>query len=72
MAASSLGAVLAALDFAALKHRDQRRKDANASPYINHLITVTRILADEGAVTDESVLVAAALARRRRGHRNDL
>jgi len=25
-----------ALAFAALKHRDQRRKDPEASPYINH------------------------------------
>jgi GTP diphosphokinase / guanosine-3',5'-bis(diphosphate) 3'-diphosphatase len=29
-----------ALAFAAHKHRDQRRKDAPASPHINHPITL--------------------------------
>jgi hypothetical protein len=28
--------ILRAADFAAVKHRDQRRKDAGASPHINH------------------------------------
>ncbi len=28
------------LDFAARKHKDQRRKDAKASPYINHPIAL--------------------------------
>jgi len=31
-----VGLVLKAMAFAAVKHRDQRRKDADASPYINH------------------------------------
>ena len=54
-------ALLDALAFAARKHRDQRRKDAEASPYINHPIGVAHALAAEGAVTDPTVLVAAIL-----------
>lgn len=50
-----------ALDFAARKHRDQRRKDAEESPYINHPIAVATVLAVEGDVTDESILLAASL-----------
>lgn len=50
-----------ALEFAAHKHRHKRRKDADASPYVNHLIAVTRILAAEGGVTDDALLVAAVL-----------
>ena len=36
--------VFAALAFAAHKHRDQRRKDAEASPYINHPIALANLL----------------------------
>src|SRR4030066_90707 len=54
-------ALLDALAFAARKHRDQRRKDAEASPFINHPIGVAHVLAAEGAVTDPAVLVAANL-----------
>jgi guanosine-3',5'-bis(diphosphate) 3'-pyrophosphohydrolase len=50
-----------ALAFAAKKHRDQRRKDAIASPYINHPIALVRILAEEGGVTDTPILCAALL-----------
>lgn len=49
-----------ALHFAADKHRDQRRKGAEASPYVNHLIEVAEMLAREG-VTDLSTLQAAIL-----------
>jgi guanosine-3',5'-bis(diphosphate) 3'-pyrophosphohydrolase len=55
------GIVLKAAEFAALKHRDQRRKDANASPYINHPISLARILHEEGDVIDPLVLAAALL-----------
>ncbi|CAD7004351.1 unnamed protein product [Ceratitis capitata] len=48
------------LQFAASKHRTQRRKD-NETPYINHPINVATILAVEGGITDESVLIAALL-----------
>jgi guanosine-3',5'-bis(diphosphate) 3'-pyrophosphohydrolase len=53
--------VLRAALFAAEKHRHQRRKDADSSPYINHPLTVTGILAQEGGVDDEIVLMAALL-----------
>src|ERR1039458_5811510 len=50
-----------ALAFAAEKHRHQRRKDAAASPYINHPIAVATALAVEGGVTDDVILLAACL-----------
>jgi GTP diphosphokinase / guanosine-3',5'-bis(diphosphate) 3'-diphosphatase len=53
--------LLKAIAFAANKHRDQRRKDAGASPYINHPIAVATVLAAEGDVSDEVTLIAAAL-----------
>lgn len=53
--------LLAALEFAAHKHRDQRRKGAEASPYINHPIQVARLLAEVAGVTDVATLVAAVL-----------
>jgi guanosine-3',5'-bis(diphosphate) 3'-pyrophosphohydrolase len=59
---STLAAVLLkASTFAARKHRDQRRKDAEASPYINHPIEVAEILARIGGVDDVKVLQAALL-----------
>jgi guanosine-3',5'-bis(diphosphate) 3'-pyrophosphohydrolase len=53
--------LLKAIAFAADKHRDQRRKDEGASPYINHPIAVATVLATEGDISDEVTLVAAAL-----------
>jgi GTP diphosphokinase / guanosine-3',5'-bis(diphosphate) 3'-diphosphatase len=50
-----------ALVFAAAKHRDQRRKDAAAGPYINHPIAVANVLANEAGITDPIVLCAALL-----------
>ena len=50
-----------ALAFAAHKHRAQRRKDVEASPYINHPIALARTLAVEGGVTDTRTLIAAVL-----------
>lgn len=47
--------------FAADKHRNQRRKDADASPYINHPIALADVLANEGDIEDENVLVADVL-----------
>lgn len=52
---------LKALHFAADKHRDQKRKGVNASPYINHPIEVAQILADIGGINDLGVLAAAVL-----------
>jgi GTP diphosphokinase / guanosine-3',5'-bis(diphosphate) 3'-diphosphatase len=56
-----LAPVLRAAAFAAEKHRDQRRKDAGASPYINHPIALANVLANEGGVTDTDVICAALL-----------
>jgi guanosine-3',5'-bis(diphosphate) 3'-pyrophosphohydrolase len=53
--------ILRAASFAAHKHRDQRRKDAAASPYINHPLTLASVLAVEGNVNDAATLCAALL-----------
>jgi guanosine-3',5'-bis(diphosphate) 3'-pyrophosphohydrolase len=53
--------LMEALAFAAHKHRNQRRKDVEASPYINHPIALARVLAVEGGVTDHKTLAAAIL-----------
>jgi len=55
------GTLLRALEFAAARHRDQRRKDALASPYINHPIAVAAALWHEGEVRDPVALTAAIL-----------
>jgi guanosine-3',5'-bis(diphosphate) 3'-pyrophosphohydrolase len=52
---------LTALRFAADKHRDQRRKDAPHSPYINHPIAVAETLWRIGGVRDPNTLTAALL-----------
>jgi GTP diphosphokinase / guanosine-3',5'-bis(diphosphate) 3'-diphosphatase len=49
-----------ALVFAAAKHRDQRRKDARGTPYIEHPIGVAHRLAEHG-IYDVYTLAAAAL-----------
>lgn len=56
-----LAALVQAVAFAADKHRNQRRKDAEASPYINHPIALANVLANEGDVQDVTVLCAAVL-----------
>lgn len=58
---SDLTNVLRAASFAAHKHRNQRRKDAEAPPYINHPLTLARVLAEEGGITDAVTLCAALL-----------
>ncbi len=50
-----------AVAFAADKHRKQRRKDTDASPYINHPIALANVLANEGGITNKDVLCAAML-----------
>lgn len=59
--ALTLGDFIQATAFAAAKHRNQRRKDAMASPYINHPISLANVLANEGGVDDIDVLIAAVL-----------
>ena len=53
--------LLKAIAFAAEKHRHQRRKDPEASPYINHPIDLANVLVQEGRVRDTTVLMAAIL-----------
>lgn len=53
---SQLGAFMKAVAFAADKHRHQRRKGADASPYINHPIALANVLANKGGVDDATVL----------------
>ena len=53
--------LLQAVNFAADKHRDQRRKKVETSPYINHPIQVAELLARIGEVDDLTVLMAAVL-----------
>src|SRR5258705_12660565 len=53
--------ILRAAAFAAHKHRNQRRKDADASPYINHPIALADVLANEASVMDPIALAAALL-----------
>jgi GTP diphosphokinase / guanosine-3',5'-bis(diphosphate) 3'-diphosphatase len=56
-----LALLLKAFAFAAHKHRDQRRQDQAASPYINHPIALADVLVNEGGVADVEVLCAALL-----------
>ena len=58
---SQLGSFVNAVAFAADKHRNQRRKGAEASPYINHPIAVANVLANDGGIADATVLCAAVL-----------
>ena len=53
--------ILKAAHFAADRHRDQRRKGVDASPYINHPIEVAETLARVGGVSDLATLQAALL-----------
>ena len=57
----SAAAIVKSTQFAAEKHKNQRRKDADASPYINHPIALANVLANEGGVVDATVLCAAVL-----------
>ncbi len=58
---SELKLLIRALTFAANKHRNQRRKNVDAFPYINHPISLVNILCNEGHVTDVTVICAALL-----------
>lgn len=53
--------IIKAAHFAADKHRDQRRKDVHATPYINHPLALAQILTDEGGVSDPVVIAGALL-----------
>ncbi|MDC1287445.1 HD domain-containing protein [Gammaproteobacteria bacterium] len=50
-----------AMSFAAQKHKNQRRKGKDASPYINHPIDLAEVLVNIGKVTDINAICAALL-----------
>ncbi|XP_076766865.1 metazoan SpoT homolog-1 isoform X1 [Xylocopa sonorina] len=56
-----LSILMKCVNFAAIKHKDQRRKDENETPYVNHVIGVANILVQEGNIHDPVVIVAALL-----------
>ena len=56
-----LSLVIKAANFAAFKHRNQRRKDADASPYVNHPIALANLLCNEAGICDPVVICAALL-----------
>ena len=58
---NDISRLLRAATFAADKHRDQRRKNADASPYINHPLAVASVLVNDAGVTDADLLTAALL-----------
>ena len=53
--------LMRALDFAARRHRDQRRKGAAAEPYINHLTEVARLVAEATDGRDTLAVMGALL-----------
>ncbi|MDM8547631.1 HD domain-containing protein [Candidatus Venteria ishoeyi] len=59
--AADINLIMTALRFSAERHKDQRRKDVEASPYINHPIQVAEILWRIGEVHDITTLIAALL-----------
>ena len=61
VANDSLSVLISAIAFAAEKHRNQRRKDPEASPYINHPIALAHVLLHQAGIDDVTVLAAALL-----------
>lgn len=49
-----------AVHYCALKHQDQRRKNARQCPYVNHPVSVAQRLCEAG-ITDIDVLISALL-----------
>ena len=61
LADEDVSLMLKAFKYSADKHQCQRRKDASATPYINHPIAVAEMLWRIGGVRDTSVIIAAIL-----------
>ena len=57
----AIPALMEATLFAADKHRGQKRKDAQKTPYINHPIYVVHLMANVGGITDIEHLQAGML-----------
>lgn len=60
-ACNDISVLVSAAAFAAERHRNQRRKDPEASPYINHPIALANVLASEAGITDVPTLAVALL-----------
>lgn len=61
MTPNPLADLMRCVQFAAHKHKDQRRKEPSKPPFINHPINVATILAVEANIDDKEVLQAALL-----------
>ena len=57
----SLSLLLKAIHFASRKHNNQRRKDQETSPYINHPISVAETLWRVGQVRDMITIISGIL-----------
>ncbi len=58
---NAIQSITKALDFAARKHTDHRRKGEREEPYINHLAEVARLLADATDGDDLDLVLAGLL-----------
>ena len=57
----SLALVLNAAEFAARRHRNQRRKGEDEFPYINHPLQVAHLIGEVGGIDDPEIIIAALL-----------
>jgi guanosine-3',5'-bis(diphosphate) 3'-pyrophosphohydrolase len=57
----SIVLITGAMEFAAHKHTDQKRKGKRAEPYVNHLVEVARLLADATSGEDPALVAAGLL-----------
>ncbi|OAO00109.1 phosphohydrolase [Sphingomonadales bacterium EhC05] len=58
---SPVALVVQAALFAAERHRDQRRKNVDATPYINHPLALASVLSIEAQIDDPALIAAALL-----------
>ena len=58
---SNLAKFTQAAYFSSKKHREQKRKGSEESPYINHPLEVVNLLTNIGTIDDYTVLIAALL-----------
>lgn len=56
-----MAVIIKCVNFAATKHSNQRRKDMDKTPYINHPIGVAYILTEEAHIVDMCVIQVALL-----------
>lgn len=56
-----VGLLLHAVQFASEKHKSQRRKDEERTPYINHPLNVAKILWEVGNIRDIRIIIAGIL-----------